>query len=325
MHRASAVPQLDLSIIVPVFNEEDNVVPLWNEITAALAGFRGTAEIVFVDDGSRDQSGARLLTAAGGDARLVLVRLARNYGQSAAMAAGFAEARGRVIVPLDGDRQNDPAEVPRVVAMLSDEVDVVCGWRKDRHDAALRSFVSRVANRLISRVTGVALHDYGCTLKAFKAEFLKPIVLVGEMHRFLPVFARWQGARITEVAVNHRPRVAGVSKYGLDRTFRVVLDLFLVQFLTRYRGRAMRYLSKWIWGQAFVAFFCLAMAAAGALGAKWSGSRWTLAGCVFAVGTVLTLAIALLAELVTRLHFEATGANAFRVGDVVRGEKSPTA
>ncbi len=309
--------ELDLSIVVPIFNEEENVGPLWEELRAVLDGMAGRSEVIYVDDGSTDDSAARARQAAGSDPRFVLVRLARNYGQSAALAAGIDRARGRVIVPLDGDRQNDPAEIPRLTAMLSDDVDVVCGWRRERNDAPLRSAVSRAANRLIGRVTGVRLHDYGCTLKVFKAEFIRPVAIYGEMHRFLPVFARALGARIVEEEVNHRPRVAGRSKYGLDRTFRVALDLVCVQFMTRYRGRAMRFFGRFVWGQGLSAAACLAIGIAGWLGGGWEGGLWLLASVVLAVGATLTLGLGLVSELLWRTNDAARGERPFRLVDEV--------
>lgn len=309
--------QLDLSVVVPVFNEADNVAPLWDEIRGVLHAWGGAFEVLFVDDGSRDASVERLRAAIGDDPRGIVIRLARNYGQTSAMAAGFDAARGRVIVPLDGDRQNDPAEIPRMMRMLSPEVDVVCGWRRNRHDAWLRSFVSRQANTLIGRVTGVQLHDYGCTLKAFKAEFVKPIALYGEMHRFLPVLARWEGARIIETPVNHRPRVAGQSKYGLDRTFRVVLDLVLIQFLTKYRGRAMRWFGRSAWACGFLAAAAFAGAVGGWLGLPWRGSTCLVLGVVLAAAAWLSVGMGLLGELLWRTYYEFRGARPYRVRDAM--------
>ncbi|MFO0974184.1 MAG: glycosyltransferase family 2 protein [Phycisphaerae bacterium] len=304
----------ELSVIVPLYNEAGNVVPLWRELHDVLDAWGGDYELIFVDDGSTDDTVARLRAAAGDDARLVVARLERNSGQTAAMAAGFDLARGRVWVPLDGDRQNDPAEIPRMIARLALDADLVCGWRRRRQDDALRSFVSRVANRLIGRVTGVRLHDYGCTLKAFKAEFIRGERLYGEMHRFLPVVARMRGARIVEMEVNHRARVAGQTKYGLGRTFRVVLDLVLVQFLTKYRGRALRFFGPWIWALAIgggVSVLASLVSRAG-----WG---WFTIGVVLSVGALLALMVALCAELLWRVYYESRDARPYRVAEVIRG------
>jgi glycosyltransferase involved in cell wall biosynthesis len=309
---------LDLSIVVPVFNEEDNVAPFWTEIRSVLQGRVDRYEAIFVDDGSADRTVERLRRAAEGDPRVVIVRFTRNFGQTAALAAGFALARGRVVVPIDGDRQNDPAEIPRMLAMLGDEVDVVCGWRRDRHDAWLRRFVSRQANALIGRVTGVRLHDYGCTLKAFKAEYVKNMPLFGELHRFIPVLARAEGARIAEVVVNHRPRTAGQSKYGLDRTFRVLPDLLLVQFLTKYRGRAMRFFGRWAWIALGVAAVCFATAAIGWLTGRAATTFWLLVAMMAMGGMFASLGFGLLGELMWRIYYVSRSDRPWRIREIVR-------
>lgn len=220
-----------LSIVVPLLNEEDNLEPLFGQITTALDG-RFAYEIIFVDDGSTDRSFEILCGFQDADQRVRVIRFRKNFGQTAAMSAGFDHARSEVIVPMDADLQNDPADIPMLLEKLDEGYDVVSGWRKVRHDKALtRLLPSRMANWLISRITSVALHDYGCTLKAYRKEVLDETQLYGEMHRFIPAIASWAGARIAEVVVNHRPRTAGVAKYGLGRTFKVVLDLITVKFL----------------------------------------------------------------------------------------------
>jgi len=221
-----------LSVVVPVYDEEGNVERLCASLLLGLEELGRSFEIVVVDDGSRDETYAKLLRVAGEDDRLKLVRLRRNFGQTAAMAAGFDHARGEVIVPMDGDLQNDPADIPLLLAKIDEGYDVVSGWRRDRTEGLIRRLPSRIANRLIGRVTGVRLHDYGCTLKAYRKEIVEETRLYGEMHRFLPALAYQAGARIAEVPVRHHPRVAGKSKYGLGRTFKVLLDLLTVKFLS---------------------------------------------------------------------------------------------
>ena len=221
-----------LSVVVPVHDEADNVDALYRSLRQSLDGLGRTYEIIVVDDGSRDDTYLRLTRLADGDSRLRLVRLRRNFGQTAAMAAGFDHARGDVIVPMDGDLQNDPADIQRLLEKLDEGYDVVSGWRQDRQDAAARRLPSRIANWLIGRVTGVRLHDYGCTLKAYRADVIAETRLYGEMHRFLPALAHQAGARITELPVRHHARVAGRSKYGFRRTFKVLLDLLTVKFLS---------------------------------------------------------------------------------------------
>jgi glycosyltransferase involved in cell wall biosynthesis len=229
---------LDLSVVVPVYNEEDNVVPLLDSIREALEGLGRPYEVVAVDDGSTDRTAERLREAALRFPVLRVVRLRGNFGQSAALAAGFDHARGELVVTMDGDRQNDPADIPRLLDKLKEGYDVVSGWRRPRRDPFwTRRVPSQLANALISWITGVRLHDYGCALKVYRREILRDVALYGEMHRFLPALARWVGASVGELPVTHWPRRSGVSKYGLGRTVRVLLDLLTVKFLMTYWTR----------------------------------------------------------------------------------------
>ncbi|MGH2369824.1 MAG: glycosyltransferase family 2 protein, partial [Chloroflexota bacterium] len=223
---------LDLSVVAPVYNEEGNLFPLHQRLVETLEPLRRTFEIIYVDDGSRDQSFTELAIIAGSDPRAKVIQFRRNFGQTAAISAGVAAARGAVVVFIDADLQNDPADIPRLLDLIDDGYDVVSGWRKHRQDAALsRKLPSHIANTMISWATGVHLHDYGCTLKAYRADLLKEVNLYGEMHRFIPAYLAQVGARIAELPVNHAPRVRGTSKYGIMRTFKVILDLFTVKFL----------------------------------------------------------------------------------------------
>ena len=220
-----------VSVVVPLLNEQENIGSLYEQITQTLAGSYDY-EIIFVDDGSIDNSFNVLADLQEEDAGIVVIRFRKNFGQTAALSAGFAHARGKIIVAIDADLQNDPADIPKMIAKLDEGFDVVSGWRKKRHDNAItRLLPSKIANWLISRITGVKLHDYGCTLKAYRREVLEETKLYGEMHRFIPALASWSGARIAEMVVNHRPRTAGTAKYGLGRTMKVVLDLITVKFL----------------------------------------------------------------------------------------------
>lgn len=231
----------EISIVIPIRNESPNIPELYRELTATLGGWGHSYEILIVDDGSTDDSFELLARLQERDARLRIIRFRRNFGQTAAFAAGFAHARGRIIVTVDGDLQNDPNDIPRMVAKIGEGFDIVCGWRKDRKDPWLtRRLPSAMANRLISVATGVRLHDYGCSLKVFRAEVVKPLRLYGEMHRFLPAIASEMGVNIAEVVVNHRARRHGRSKYGLDRTVRVILDLLTVKFLLSYSTRPLQ-------------------------------------------------------------------------------------
>ena len=227
-----------LSALVPVYNEEENLPALGEEVSAALDALGKTYEVILVDDGSQDASWEEIQKLVVAHPRFKAVRLGRNAGQTAAMLAGISHSAGELIVCLDADMQNDARDVPRLIAKLNEGYDCVSGWRKDRRDRLLdRKLPSMIANAFISRVTGVRLHDYGCTLKLYKSEYLKPLRLYGEMHRFVPALAGFLGAKVAEVAVNHRPRTRGVSKYGLSRTFKVLLDLMTVKFMDSYLGK----------------------------------------------------------------------------------------
>jgi glycosyltransferase involved in cell wall biosynthesis len=237
---------VDLSIVVPVYNEEENVPALYKRVCEAFASSTLTYELILVDDGSADGSYAALSLIAASDPKVKVIRFRRNFGQTAAMAAGFNAAVGRVVVPMDGDLQNDPADIPRLLEKIEEGYDVVSGWRKDRKDTFInRKLPSVIANSLISRMTGVYLHDYGCTLKAYRREVLDGINLYGEMHRFVPALASQVGARVAELPVKHHPRLYGTSKYGISRTMRVILDLMTVKFLLTYSTKPIQLFGKW--------------------------------------------------------------------------------
>jgi glycosyltransferase involved in cell wall biosynthesis len=237
---------VDISIVVPIYNEEENITVLHDAVTAALAESGLDYELILVDDGSIDGSFRLLQRVAGKDPRVKVIRFRRNFGQTAAMAAGFDAATGRVVVPMDGDLQNDPGDIPRLLTRIDEGFDVVSGWRKDRQDTFInRKLPSIMANGLISMMTGVHLHDYGCTLKAYRREVLDGINLYGEMHRFVPALASQFGARVTELPVRHHPRLYGTSKYGISRTLRVVLDLMTVKFLLSYSTKPIQLFGKW--------------------------------------------------------------------------------
>jgi glycosyltransferase involved in cell wall biosynthesis len=221
-----------VSIVVPIFNEEDNIGVFYKEATHALEEVDFSFEIIFINDGSIDSSGRKLKELSGSDKRVKVIEFRRNYGQTTAIMAGFDFASGQIIVPIDGDMQNDPKDIPRLIAKLQEGYDVCSGWRKGRKDYLItRKFPSWIANKLISLMSGVKLHDYGCTLKAYKKEIIEDVRLYGEMHRFIPIYASWQGAKITEIPVEHHSRSHGKSKYGMERVFKVILDLMVVMFL----------------------------------------------------------------------------------------------
>jgi glycosyltransferase involved in cell wall biosynthesis len=299
---------IDLSIVIPIHNEEPNLEALYRELTEAFSGGGRSYEIIFVDDGSTDKSFAILEKLQLADPRLRVIRFRRNFGQTAAFSAGFAHARGRMIVTSDGDLQNDPHDIPRLVTKLEDEqLDIVCGWRRNRKDAFFSRLVpSFFANGLISWATGVKLHDYGCSLKVFRAEVVKSIKLYGEMHRFIPAIASEQGVTIGEAVVNHRARLHGQSKYGISRTIRVVLDLLTVKFLLSYSTRPLQIfglvgLAMSIPGvliMAYLTFVKFAMA-------ESIANRPLLMLAVLLVFTgVQLLTLGLMAELLVRTYHE---------------------
>ncbi len=237
---------MDLSIVVPIYNEEENIPALHESVSRAMAGNGVDYELILVDDGSSDGSFRLLSELAARDQRVKVIRFRRNFGQTAAMAAGFDAASGKVVVPMDGDLQNDPSDILHLLAKVNEGYDVVSGWRKERRDTFInRKLPSILANALISRLTGVHLHDYGCTLKAYRREVLDGINLYGEMHRFVPALASQIGAKVAEIPVKHHPRLHGTSKYGISRTMRVVLDLMTVKFLLSYSTKPIQLFGKW--------------------------------------------------------------------------------
>ena len=237
---------MDFSIVVPIYNEQDNIEALYSAITTALDSCGQQFEVILVDDGSVDNSWNMLAQVAQRDSRFKVIRFRRNFGQTAAMSAGFDAASGDIIIPMDGDLQNDPGDIPLLIQKLNEGYDVVSGWRSNRQDTFVtRKIPSMLANALISRMTGVHLHDYGCTLKAYRREVLDGVNLYGEMHRFVPALASQVGAKVTEMPVRHHPRIHGVSKYGISRTLRVVLDLITVKFLLSYSTKPIQLFGKW--------------------------------------------------------------------------------
>ena len=303
---ADGEAQIALSVVIPVHDEEGNVEPLYASLHRSLRALGRTYEMIVVDDGSRDETYPQLVRLAEADPHLRLVKLRRNYGQTAAMAAGFDHARGEVIIPMDGDLQNDPADLGRLLEKIDEGYDVVSGWRKSRQDSFSRRLPSRIANWLIGRVTGVRLHDYGCTLKAYRAEVVRETRLYGEMHRFLPALAYQAGARITEIPVAHHPRAAGKSSYGIGRTFKVLLDLLTVKFLSVWSTKP-----SYVFGGSG-AILCLL----GTAFVTWTAYEKIVNGVyvyrqpslivgvfLFTIGVNLIM-LGLLAELVVRTHHE---------------------
>lgn len=306
----------ELSLVVPVYNEEENLPLLFDAITAALEPLAHPWEVIFVDDGSRDQSVSVLEGLFARDPLHVrVIEFRRNFGQTAAIAAGIDHARGNVIILLDADLQNDPADIPMMLAKLDEGYDLVSGWRRNRKDNALtRNLPSMLANGLISRVTGVRLHDYGCTLKAYRRDVLEGFKLYGEMHRFIPVFAHSVGARIAEVEVRHHARKFGKAKYGLERTLKVVLDLVTVKFLLSYSSKPI-----YLFGGAGLALTFLGLADLLYLfvrrfwGIPASTSPLLLVGVMFAIMGFQSILMGLIAEMLVRTYHESQRKPTYRV------------
>jgi dolichol-phosphate mannosyltransferase len=309
-----------ISIIVPVYNEAESLPLLVEKIATVLDGQAQNFEIIAVNDGSRDSSAAVLATLAATEPRLKVINFARNFGQTAAMMAGFEHSTGSVIVPIDADLQNDPADIPRLLAKLAEGYDVVSGWRRDRQDAVVkRNFLSRCANWLISRISGVHLHDYGCSLKAYRRSVIERVRLYGEMHRFIPIYAAWYGARITEVEVTHHARRFGTSNYGMIRIVKVTLDLIVVCFLDRWIGKPIYVFGGF--GLLWLAISFLALLDVFYLKIFQNVSMILtplpmLVAMSFMMG-VMSILIGLLAEIVVRVYFEAQSKPIYFISNTV--------
>ncbi|NDC14384.1 MAG: glycosyltransferase [Synechococcaceae bacterium WB9_2_170] len=316
---------LPLSVVVPLFNEQDSVRPLVQQLLDAVRPLGLDFELVLVDDGSQDRTAAVLAELSEAVPELVAVLLRRNYGQTAAMAAGFDASRGAVIVTLDGDLQNDPADIPLLLAKINEGFDLVSGWRHQRKDAALsRLLPSKVANGLIANVTGVRLHDYGCSLKAYRREVVEDLNLYGELHRFLPALAFIEGARISEVKVNHHPRRYGSSKYGIDRTFRVLMDLLTVWFMKRFLTRPMHVFGFWgLTSMAVGLVISVYLLGEKILANADIGNRPLLMVAVLTlIAGVQLFCFGLLAEVQMRTYHESQGRPIYRVRATLRGGRA---
>lgn len=320
-----AAVMLPLSVVVPLFNEQDSVRPLVQQLLDAVRPLGLDFELVLVDDGSQDRTAAVLAELSEAVPELVAVLLRRNYGQTAAMAAGFDASRGAVIVTLDGDLQNDPADIPLLLAKINEGFDLVSGWRHQRKDAALsRLLPSKVANGLIANVTGVRLHDYGCSLKAYRREVVEDLNLYGELHRFLPALAFIEGARISEVKVNHHPRRYGTSKYGIDRTFRVLMDLLTVWFMKRFLTRPMHVFGFWgLTSMAVGLVISVYLLGEKILANADIGNRPLLMVAVLTlIAGVQLFCFGLLAEVQMRTYHESQGRPIYRVRATLRGGRA---
>ncbi|MHC4861811.1 MAG: glycosyltransferase family 2 protein [Planctomycetota bacterium] len=325
----AAEPQV--SVVVPMLNEEDNVVPLYEELRDVMEEFGRPWEVIFVDDGSFDDSVPRLLAASARDPRVTVLELTKRFGQTAALGAGFARARGQYIVPMDADLQNDPRGIPTLVTALEEPpgYDLASGWRKDRQDKFLtRRLPSMIANKLIARLTWTRIHDFGCTLKAYRREILEDVEIYGEMHRFLPAICSWRGAQITERVVNHRPRRMGSSKYGLRRTAKVLLDLVTVKFLGDYLTKPLYFFGKISLLTLFLSFVSLGVAVLQKFSILYPGevglnlNRNILVGLsvMLFLMTVMFVMMGVMSELLVRIYHESQGKKPYKIRRVTRGK-----
>src|SRR5215218_2968827 len=297
----------ELSLFLPVLNEEDNLRPMHAKIQEALQTLGETAEVIYVDDGSTDKSLEILREIAAEDARVRVISLRRNYGQTAAMSAGIDAAQGEILIPMDADLQNDPADIARLLDKLNQGYDVVSGWRKNRQDKLIsRKIPSQIANRVISWIGGVPLHDYGCSLKAYRREVIQDVRLYGEMHRFIPIYASWAGARVTEIPVDHHARTMGKSKYGISRTIKVIFDLITIKFMALYQTKPL-----YVFGAfGMIAFFISMLAGIWAVVLKvFSGTSFILTPLPIIAVVMLAISVqfflmGLLAELSVRTYHE---------------------
>ncbi|RQV96246.1 glycosyltransferase [bacterium] len=321
---ATAQDRTGVSIVLPVYNERQALRECYTQITEVMRYGSFDYEIVFVDDGSRDGSFEILRQIVSDDPHCIALRLGRNFGQTAAFSAGINAARGETIVLMDADLQNDPADIPKLLNKIEEGVDVVSGWRRRRHDGWLtRTLPSRIANRLISAVTGVRLHDFGCSLKAYRSEMLSGIHLYGDMHRFIPILLQEMGARICEVEVNHRPRTTGRSSYGLSRVFKVIVDLLLLRFLSYHSTKSIHTFG----GFGLLNFLLAFILGCWAVYFKVTGQKdfvetpLPVLVALFALVGVISIFIGFLSEILVRTYYESQGKPPYSVVETIRAER----
>ncbi len=306
---------MKLSVVIPVYNEEENLGKLHQELLAVLGG-TSSYEIIWVNDGSKDASLSVLNDIAKADANSKVIDFVHNFGQTAAMSAGIKAATGDIIIPMDADLQNDPADIPAFLKKIDEGYDVVSGWRKNRKDAlVLRKIPSWIANAVIAGITGVHIHDYGCSMKAYRREIIQGVNLYGEMHRFIPAYASWHGGSVTEIIVHHRPRIHGVTKYGISRTFRVILDLILIKFLSEYMNRPIHFFGGL--GFISVALGVVAAVAAVYLRLFYAMPLITTPLPIFSAMLIIVgvqlIAMGIIAEILMRVYYESQGKQPYAV------------
>jgi glycosyltransferase involved in cell wall biosynthesis len=309
-----------ISVIIPVFNEEENISPLYEKLTSVLERIVKNYEIIFIDDGSSDDTLNILRPICKKDPRIKFISFSRNYGQTSALSAGIDFSKGKIIIPMDGDLQNDPEDIPSLLQKIEEGYDVVSGWRKDRKDPFLkRRLPSIIANKMISLIGGVRLHDYGCTLKAYRKDILKNVRLYGEMHRFIPIYAKWVGARVSEIPVHHFPRKFGSSKYGMNRVFKVILDLMVIKFLLSYSQKPIYVFG----GMGLLMILGSFLSGLFAIYLKFfKGTSFILTPlpllCVFLLLLgFLSILMGFLAEILTRTYYESQGKTTYQIKETI--------
>ena len=315
--------KINISVIVPVFNEEENIYSLYLELKEVFRLTSRSYEIIFINDASKDETLTVLKKIAAKDKKVVIIDFIRNFGQTAALSAGIDHSSGEIIIPMDGDGQNDPADIPKLVEKIDEGFAVVSGWRKNRQDAFIRVLPSQIANWLIRKMTGVKIHDNGCALKAYRREVIDGVQLYGEMHRFISVYASWSGGKIAEIVVNHRPRTKGKSKYGFSRIFKVVLDLLVIRFLHKYISRPIHFFGKYGFWAIFVSVIFAAWSIYLKLFQDLSINRTPLPvfSSMFLIVGLQLILTGVLAELLTRTYFESQGRKAYKVKNIINGKK----
>jgi glycosyltransferase involved in cell wall biosynthesis len=318
--------KLDISVVIPVYNEQDNLQNIYQQTVDSLKD-KYSFEIIFIDDGSSDQSCKILEQLYEKDERVKVIMFRRNFGQTAAMSAGFHNAKGQVIIPVDADGQNDPADIPAMVEKLNEGFDIVSGWRKDRKDKTLtRKIPSMMANWLIGKMTGVKLHDFGCSLKAYRREVIETTKLYGEMHRFIPAIANWSGAKITEMVVEHHPRVTGKAKYGLERTVKVILDLVTVKFLGSYGTKPIYIFGGLGIFSGFTSIICglavLYMKFISPRHLSMNRNPLLLLSAILIITTVQLILMGLLAEMIVRTYHESQNRQIYTIRKFLRHDNS---
>lgn len=329
LSKAETAPEL--SLFLPVLNEEDNLRPMHTKIREALSSLGKTAEVIYVDDGSTDKSLQILREIAAEDSRVRVISLRRNYGQTAAMSAGIDAAKGDILIPMDADLQNDPKDIARLLEKLNEGFDVVSGWRKNRKDKLImRKIPSWIANRVISKIGGVPLHDYGCSLKAYRRDVIQDVKLYGEMHRFIPIYASWAGARVTEIPVDHHARTMGKSKYGISRTIKVIFDLMTIKFMASYQTKPIYVFGMFATAAFFISifsgFYALFLKSANLFGLPQYHADFVetplpiLCIVMFAISIQFIL-MGLLAEMLVRTYHESQDKTIYAVREKIGFEK----